>query len=978
MEIAGVVAGLLNFLSPVSSVPGELSRQFKHVTRLNDEADRLRSRMRELNSRENDIRSELEIAELTRWKKPKSEVQLWLVNVQQMKAEVETIESQVDKELNRCIPNCFSRVRLGKKIVKKTRKIEKHKESGRFPEGLLLDLSAEHGKMLSAAKLIGETTAKRNLEVIWESLMDDDLGKIGVYGMGGVGKTTLMMHVNNRLMQSNSIGSVIWVTASKALELQKLQSDIARALKLDPFPDDEDETGRAAKLLETFRRRKKFVLILDDMWTSYPLYKIGVPEPSRSNCCKIVLTTRLLEVCRGMEVQRVVKVNLLSEEEAWNLFRDRVGLGCSIVLGPEADKIAKLVAAECGRLPLAIVTVGAAMREVEDIREWRTALLELRRSSKNEIKGIETEVFERLKFSYSRLRNDMVRECFLYCALFPDNYRIDLSELIEYWAAEGLIGDFPNREAEKDKCCVIINELKNACLLETAFNENSAECIKMHDMVRDMAIHITRAQNRFMVKLGIGLNKPLQGEEWSKNFERISLMKNNIPVFLGEPRCPKLTTLLVQENHALKNISSYFFCHLAALKVLDMSRTGLEVLPESISHLINLRSLVLRDCTRLKKLPSSFEKLKDLIVLNLSNTGIEILPSEMGNLRNLRNLNLSQTKNLNHVAGGIFSKLSLLEYLSMHGSRWRWPARSDNEEATIEELTFCAHLVSLNIEFLDLEALESYVNSGHWRVLKEFHFRVGSEISTLFHAQLKRSIEISNRLGGVSSLPKNTLELSIKDCHDITHMPPVMLMDLNQLTDCSLSRCNQLEYIFAGKHRNLLESLESLWLWELPNLKAFCKEKFLPGTFENLKALTVYDCSSLKSLFSTQMLLQLQSLEKIEICSCLSMEEIIISDEKDAYIGKANVVILPKLKSLHLDYLPNLKAICRDILICCSLSSVVILECQMLKKLPFSSLNLPESLQNFAGATSWLAKLEWDDDCVKRYFMKFAQRAADN
>ncbi|OWM71194.1 disease resistance protein SUMM2-like [Punica granatum] len=284
------------------------------------------------------------------------------------------------------------------------------------------------------------------------------------------------------------------------------------------------------------------------------------------------------------------------------------------------------------------------MREVEDRREWRNALLELRRSSKNEIRGIESEVFEHGKFSYSSLRNDMVRECFLYCALFPDNYRINLSELIEYWVAGGLIGDYPNREAENDECSVIINELKNARFLETAFNENSAECMKMHNIERDMAINITRVQNRFIVKPGIGLNKPLQGEEWSNNFERISLMKNNIPVLLGEPRCPKLTTLLVQENHALKNISSCFFGHLPALKVLDMSRTGLEVLPVSVSELINLRSLVLRDCTRLKQQPSSFEKLKDLMVLNLSNTGIEILPSEMGNLRNLRTLNLCQAR----------------------------------------------------------------------------------------------------------------------------------------------------------------------------------------------------------------------------------------------------------------------------------------------------------------------------------------------
>lgn len=973
MEIAGVVGGFLNFLCPVSSVQGELLQQYKHAKRLEDEADQLGSKIRELNCRENDIRTELEIARLTGPKRPKSEVQLWLENVQQLQAEVEKVESQVYKELQKQIPNCFSRARLGNKVVKKIRKVQKCMESGWFSGGLLLDPIPGCGKMLSVAKLIGGTTPWRNLEMVLESLMDDDLGKIGIYGMGGVGKTTIMMQVNNRLIASNTFDNIIWVTASKALELQKLQSDIARALNADPFPEDEDETGRAAKLLEMFRQRKKFVLILDDMWTSYPLHKIGIPEPNWSNGCKIVLTTRLLEVCRGMEVQKVVKVDLLSKEEAWDLFRDRVGHRQSVVLGPEVEKIAKLVAEECGGLPLAIITVGGAMREVEDIREWRSALLELRRSSRNEIKGIEGEVFERLKFSYSRLRNNIVRECFLYCALFPDNYRIDPSVLVECWVADGLIGEFPDRKAEKDKCFVIINELKNACLLETVFNENNIECVKMHDMVRDMAVDIARGQNRFLVRPGIGLNRPVQGEEWSDNLERVSLMKNNIPILQGEPRCPNLTTLLVQENPALKNISSCFFRHMPALKVLDLSSTSIEVLPDSVSELVNLRSLILRDCLRLRKLLSSLEKLKQLTVLDLSNTGIEILPSGMGNLRHLKNLDLSQTKNLHHVAGGIFSKLILLEDLSMHGSGWRWPPSSVDGEATTEELVTLTNLVSLTAEFLDLEALESYINSMHWRGLEDFHFCVGSEISTLFHASKNRRIEIGNHLDGLSSLPENTLELSVKDCHDITRMPLSMLMNLNQLTYCSLTRCNQMEYIFGGRQQNLLNSLESLWLWELPNLKAFCKEKFLPGIFGNLKALTVYDCSSLKSLFSIRMLLQFQSLEKIEICSCLSMEEIITSDNEEIYLSKANVVILPKLQTVHLDFLPSLKSICRDLLTSSSLSLLVVQGCPMLKKLPFSSLNLPTSLRRIAGERSFLASLEWEDERVKEYFMSRSQ-----
>ncbi|KAL0001108.1 hypothetical protein SO802_014889 [Lithocarpus litseifolius] len=213
-------------------------------------------------SREEDIKSKLDL-ELRPGKKPKQEVKLWLQNVEKIKDDIDIGQEPARWMLT-------SHMQRGERAFKKTKLVEELYQAGDFTDGLVIDLPECIGKMMPPPTLVGESTAQRTKEDILACLLDDDVGKIGVYGMGGIGKTTVMKEVNNFLLnESKKFESVIWVTVSKEFDLIKLQNDIACRLKLE-LPKFEDEIIRAAELYTALKDRK-YVLILDDLWEAFAL-----------------------------------------------------------------------------------------------------------------------------------------------------------------------------------------------------------------------------------------------------------------------------------------------------------------------------------------------------------------------------------------------------------------------------------------------------------------------------------------------------------------------------------------------------------------------------------------------------------------------------------------------------------------------------------------------------------------------------------
>ncbi|KAK8368493.1 hypothetical protein V6Z12_A01G044600 [Gossypium hirsutum] len=392
MELVGPICEVLKCLGDPTCT------YIEHHRKLEERKNDLLAKQRQLHAMKSDV--ELRIKAEFRWgRRVRQEVENWLLDVQAINDKIQNIEERMQNV------SCFSRARLGKRIAQTVEQVEGIIERGSFTEALVIDTPSTAGVPFQLEHLEGETMVK---EDIWNYLMSDEIGMIGVSGMGGIGKTTVMKHIHNQLLEETKalFDKIIWVTVSKELNIPKLQEKLANALNIVDLPKSEPE--RVAELMEKLGQRR-YVLVLDDVWEKFSLAEVGIPKPISSNGSKLVLTSRSIEVCRSMDC-KVVKVPPLSHEESMNLFLEHAGHG--VLKVPSLKEILGNIVRECGGLPLAIVVIAESMKGIYDVAEWRNALRELQDHVRS-VKGTDVEIYERLKFSFERLGDLKIQSCFL-------------------------------------------------------------------------------------------------------------------------------------------------------------------------------------------------------------------------------------------------------------------------------------------------------------------------------------------------------------------------------------------------------------------------------------------------------------------------------------------------------------------------------------------------------------------------------------
>ncbi|XP_060668474.1 probable disease resistance protein At4g27220 [Ziziphus jujuba] len=933
----------------------------KNFEGIDEKMEKLKRKFQHLKSREEDVKEELKYAEELSLKKPRKVVENWLTNVGNIKNSIEQIEEQVRER------RWFSYMPLEMEMGKLTEQVTELIQQGGFPEGLTLQAHGNQPIELITTKLIGQMFHQHKA-VIWKYLVRNNVSKLGVWGMGGVGKTTLLTHIHNELNAHQQF-SVSWVTVSQNFSIHKLQNDIAKTIGLQ-IENNDDERKRAAKLAQRLRNMKNFVLILDDLWQDFQLERVGIPS-GRSGC-KLILTSRSLNVCRSINCEEYIKVEPLSENEAWELFTEKLGHGRA--LSPAIEPIAKSLTKKCSGLPLAIISVAGSMREVDDISEWSDALEKLKESVADHDDEMGIEVFKVLKYSYDQLKDPKLQQCFIYCSLFPEDFEVGREMLIEYFINERFIDGLRSRQAELNRGHTILNKLENVCLLEGGVSiYGGRKYVKMHDLVRSMAIQIGKENFQYSVETEEQLTEILREEKWAKDLTKLSLMKkdiSNIPSS-ASPKFPRLTTLVLNDCGVLYIIPDCFFSRMPTLSVLNLSGTKIGNLPTSICELVNLTALWLEGCSRLAYVPC-LENLKALRRLNLRWTRIREVPQGMEMLLNLRYLNLEETL-IEMIPDGILPKLSCLQYLGIENEIGR-AGSSPPRKVRGEEIVKLRKLETFKGYLYDMDDFNKYVrwrenNRGgpnNYQLLvgpsSEF-YRLSAFEGCTRSVCLQRC-KISKSKNGEDSdslpvLPTDVQLLCIQDCNDASSLCDIAsLKNATQLSNCYIERCQGMEHVVCCCSCNLplIQSLVSLILIELWELRALNEREICCASasasasssssillqtpmFSSLQRLRIIGCPKIKRLFMPILLPNLKNLVHLTVQLCEEMVEITgeSSDEDEDDVNQEAVstsciisASLPKLSILHFHDLPELKRFCSKEIVFDSLKEICISRCPKL------------------------------------------------
>ncbi|KAM0015023.1 putative P-loop containing nucleoside triphosphate hydrolase, leucine-rich repeat domain superfamily [Helianthus debilis subsp. tardiflorus] len=638
---------------------------------------------------------------------------------------------------------------------------------------------------------------------------------IGIWGMGGAGKTTLASSIYDEISGMFDgccfVDNIREKSSKYGFEIlqEKLLSDILKQKGMKV-----ERVAKGKQMIKSNLCNRNVLIVLDDVDHPDQLKMLVGSHDWFGEGSRIIITTRDEHVLNAHKVNVIYKIRLLHDDEALELFCKHAPQQ-DYIPKEEYEMLSKEVICYAGGLPLALKVLGSFLCD-KDINQWRSALARLKDIPEEDILG-------KLKISYDGLK-PMEKELFLDIACF---YRgVSMEEAMVSLDACGFHPRIGIKVLRQKALITVSNDKINMRHTEGMFD--------MHDLVQEMGHYIAQGEHR--------VNPEKHSRIWREkdilsicsmyttmNSDKIEALY--LYFYNYEMNCPPDLPQVVATMKNLRSIYCWSFprqllqanfqpamlcClilqhskqeqlwtgrkHLPNLKVLDLSSSFFLIETPDLGGLPRLERMILQRCSRLKEIHPSTGYQGSLVFLDLHGcSNLEMFP-KITHMPKLMTLILSACSRLLNFPD-IQKNLDSLVDISLRYSRMIEVLPSSIVQYCTNlislDLSDCFNLKSIEFDFRDFKKIEK-LHLSNLRLQKMDQLFVNSNflppfltslslrsIPILFWANIPSDIicELSNLQvldlseNGFSRIPLNLVQLprlkflDISSCINLVELP---------------------------------------------------------------------------------------------------------------------------------------------------------------------------------------------------------------
>ncbi|XP_068487736.1 disease resistance protein RPP13-like isoform X1 [Phaseolus vulgaris] len=495
---------------------------------------------------------------------------------------------------------------------------------------------------------------------------------VSIIGMGGLGKTTLARKVYNNSEVKQHFECRAWVYVSNECRVRELLLGLLKHLmpNFDQQCKDKKKgkkSSRASsnlseeelkKLVRNKLESRRYLVVVDDLWKRQDWDEVQDAFPDNNRGSRILITSRLKEVALHTAHDLPYYLQFLSGEESWELFCRKVFRGEDYPSDLEA--LGKQMVQSCRGLPLSIIVLAGLLAYKEKShREWSKVVGHVNWYLTQD----ETQVTDTvLKLSYDNLPRRL-KQCFLYLGIFPEDFEIPVTPLLQKWVAEGFIQDTGNRDLD-DIAEDYLYELIDRSLVQVAKVKTNGrlETCQVHDLLRDLCISESKEDKVFEVCTDNNILIPTKPRRLSIH----SNMGNYISSSNNDHSCIRSLFFFDPRYSIYGTEWKWLSKGFKLVRVMEFSYIGLNKIPSNLGNFIHLRYLRIQE-TYFDFVPASILNLWNLQTIDIGYKRFVMpisFPIQIWKLKYLRHLNTARSIELQGNCSGAVERMWNLQTIS--------------------------------------------------------------------------------------------------------------------------------------------------------------------------------------------------------------------------------------------------------------------------------------------------------------------------